>query len=84
MKNKILIKVIVPTLGSEFEMFIPVNERISQVKKIIIKALVDISDGEFKVTKGYSLIDPDQGTIYDSRLIIRDTNIINIKRIILY
>lgn len=84
MKNKILIKVIVPTLMSEYEIFIPVNERIVKVKELLIKGIIDLSEGHFMLKKNYSLIDPDEGTIYDSRIIVRDTNIINNKRVILY
>lgn len=84
MKNKVLIKVIVPTLMDEYEIFIPVNERIMKVKELIIKGILDLSDGAFYTSKKYSLIDPDEGTIYDSRVIVRDTNIINTKRVILY
>ncbi len=84
MKNKILIKLIVPVLMMEYEIFIPVNERISRVKELLIKSIVDLSDSTFDDKKMYSLMDPDNGTIYDSRLTVRDTNIINSKRVILF
>jgi len=41
MKNKILIKLIVPVLMSEYEIFIPVNERITKIKELIINSLKD-------------------------------------------
>lgn len=84
MKNKILIRVIVPTLMSEYEIFIPVNERIVKVKELLIKGILELSEGHLMLKKSYSLIDPDEGTIYDSRIIVRDTNIINNKRVILF
>lgn len=84
MKNKILIKLIVPILMEEFEIFIPVNERISRVKELLVKSISDLSDSTFDVNKMYSLLDPDEGTIYDSRLPVRDTNIVNSKRVILF
>lgn len=84
MKNKILIKLIVPVLMSEYEIFIPVNERIIKVKDLIINSLVDLSDNNFDKSKKYSLIDPDTGQIYDNKLIVRDTNIKNAKKLILY
>lgn len=84
MKNKILIKLIVPVLMTEYEIFIPVNERISRVKELLVKSISDLSDSTFDENKMYSLIDPDNGTIYDSRLTIRDTNIINSKRVVLF
>ena len=84
MKNKILIKLIVPSLNDEFEIFIPVNERISKVKELLVKSIKDISDSPFDDTKIYSLLDPETGTIYDSRLPIRDTNINNSKKVVLF
>lgn len=84
MKNKILIKLIVPVLMTEYEIFIPVNERISRVKELLVKSISDLSDSTFDENKMYSLIDSDNGTIYDSRLTIRDTNIINSKRVVLF
>ena len=83
MKNKVLIKVIVPSLGEEYEVFIPVNERINKVKELLVKSIKDISDTNFDITRIYSLIDPDLGTIYDSRLSVRETNIINSKKVVL-
>jgi len=84
MKNKILIKLIVPVLMSEYEIFIPVNERITKIKELIINSLKDLSDGEFDTTKKYNLVDPDTGEVYDNKSIIRDLNIINSKKLILY
>lgn len=84
MKNKLLVKLIVPNLMREFEIFIPANERISKVKELLVKSIVDLIDSDFDSNKIYSLIDPDNGTIYDSRLTIRETNIVNSKRLVLF
>ena len=84
MKNKVLIKLIVPALNNEFEVFIPVNERVNKVKELLLKALIDLSDSDFDYNRTYSLLDPELGTIYDSRLPVRETNIKNAKRIILF
>ncbi len=84
MKNKVLIRLIVPALNREYEVFIPVNERISKVKELLVKSVVDLSDSDFDPNRIYSLLDPEMGTIYDSRLPVRDTNIINAKRVVLF
>jgi len=69
---------------SEYEIFIPVNERISKIKDLLIKSLVDLSDNQLDLTKKYNLIDPDTGIIYENNLIVRDTNIKNSKKLILF
>lgn len=84
MKNKILINLIVPELMEEFEIYIPVNERISKIKQLLINSLRDLSDNKFQGEKKYNLIDPDTGEIYENNKIIRDLNIKNSKKIILY
>ena len=84
MKNKILIKVIVPSLNQEYEAFIPANERICKIKELLVKSIKDISDSYFDTDRIYSLLDPDTGTIYDSRLPVRDTNIKNSKKVVLF
>lgn len=84
MKNKVLVKIIIPYLMTTYEIYIPVNERIVRVKELIIKGVYDLSDQKILLKKSYSLIDPDTGTIYDSRSIVRDTNIVNSKKIILF
>ena len=84
MKNKLLIKLIVPALNQDFEIFIPANERVCKVRELLIKSVADISDSDFDTSKTYSLIDPETGTIYDSRVPVRDTNIANTKRVIMY
>ena len=84
MKNKILIKLIVPALNQEYEIFIPVNERICKIKELLKKSIADLSDSDIDLEKTYSLLDPEMGTIYDSRLAVRDTNIVNLKRVIFF
>ena len=84
MKNKVLIKLIVPSLNKEFEVFIPVNERVCKVKELLVKCIIDLSDSDFDSARIYSLLDPEMGTIYDSRLPVRNTNIVNAKKVILF
>lgn len=84
MKNKVLINLLVPSLMKEFEIYIPVNERITKVKKLLIDAVYDLSDNAFDKSVSYCLIDPETGTIYEDSLIIRDTNIRNAKKIIFF
>lgn len=84
MKNKVLISLIVPALMDEFEIFIPVNERVSKIKELLINSLSDLTDNEFNKDKNYSLIDPENGTIYENSMIIREMDVKNSKKIVLY
>ena len=84
MKNKVIIKLIIPSLMESFEIVIPVNERVAKVKELIVNMINDISENTFDKTIPYSLIDPDTGTTYQNEIIVRDTNIRNNKTLILY
>lgn len=84
MKNKVLINLIVPALMDKFEIFIPVNERVSKLKELLLNSLSDLTDNEFNKDKSYSLIDPETGTIYENDMIIRETDLKNVKKVILY
>lgn len=84
MKNKVLISLVVPTLMEEFEIFIPVNEQVSKIKYLIISSLSDLTDNEFDKNKNYSLIDPENGIVYSNDMIIRETDLKNSKKIVLY
>lgn len=84
MKNKVLIKLIVPTLMEEFEMYIPVNERILKIKELVLNTIYDLSDNELKIDMPYSLINPETGKTYENSLIVRDTDIRNNTRLVLY
>lgn len=67
-----------------FEIYIPINERVSKVKELIINLVYDLSDDSFDKTLPYGLIDIDTGNIYNDNMIVRDTDIRNSKKILLF
>lgn len=83
MKNKILVKVYVPTIDEEYEIYIPVNESIDKVLQLIVKSIEELSDTSLGDLKNHKLLDPKTSNTYNDCDIIRDTNIKNSKKIIL-
>jgi hypothetical protein len=83
MKNKVLINLYVPTIDSNYEIYIPVNESVKKVLELIVKSVVELSDGAFDLRVSHFLMDPDVGFLYNDAQIIRDTNIKNSKKVIL-
>lgn len=83
MKNKILINLYVSYLDEIYEIFIPTNESIKKVVDLIVKSVFDLSDGVLDLTIHYNLIDPLNSEIYKESSIVRDTNIVNGKKVIL-
>ena len=83
MKNKILISVYVPTLDETYEVYIPSNETIKVILELISKTVDDLSDSDFNSDDNHYLLDVDTLSIYLKNQIVRDTNIINSKKIVL-
>lgn len=83
MKNKVLIKLIMPEFDQDFDIFIPVNELLWRVKRIIVKCVSDITNVELNPRDEYMLINKDDGRIYDNNEIVINTNIRNGSELIL-
>ena len=84
MNNKILIEVIVPLLEENFEIYIPVNKRISTVIKLIEKSLNEITNGYYPTQKEKSvIIDEESGSVFDVNLTVKESKMINGSKIIL-
>jgi len=83
MNNKVLIKLIVPEINQSFDVFIPVNEVIWKVKKLISKCVKDLSSNNFDFSKEYILINVETNQIYNENDIIINTDIRNATRLLL-
>ena len=77
MKNKVLIKLIVPELDMNFDVFIPVNELVWKVKKLLVKSVSDITDIPLNLDTEYTLINKDNCETYKNNETIINTNIRN-------
>ena len=83
MKNKVLIKLIIPGLATTFDVFIPVNELVWKVEKLIIKAISDLSNIRLDLNREYILLNKDNSRVYNNNEIILDTDIRNSSELIL-
>ena len=83
MTNKVLIKLFVPMLGEEYDIFIPVNEIMWKINKLIVKSVSDLSDGVLPMNKNYFLVNVDTGRTYNSNDIVINTDIRNYTKIAL-
>lgn len=83
MKNKILIKLSVPEIDEEYDIFIPINKRIGNIILLINKAITEFSNGEYILKDIYSLYNKETGARYDERLLVRETDIRNGTNIVL-
>lgn len=83
MKDKVLIKLNFIEIDDTFDLFIPVNEVIWKVKKLLIKAVADITQTDLSLDDEYVLMNTSTNNIYDNNQVIVDTDIRNATEIIM-
>lgn len=71
-----LIKLFSPELDTSFDIFIPVNESIYKIKKLIVKYFEDFTNTALN-NKSYILINKLNSRIYKNNEIVRNTDIRN-------
>lgn len=84
MNNKVLIKLIVPEIDSKFDVFIPVNELIWKIKKMLVKSINDVEGVKFEMNGNYILLKKDNSRIYKNNEIVIDTDIRNASELFLF
>jgi hypothetical protein len=82
-ENKVLVSVIVPILENNYDIYFPVNRKISNVIKMIKSSLQGLSQGSFDMDKQYVLYNKDNGEPYDMNILVIESNIRNGSSVIL-
>ena len=77
MNNKVLVKVSFIELDEDFDMFLPVNELIWKLKKLMLKSISDLTRHNLDKEADYILINKKNSKIYDNNQILLDTDIRN-------
>ena len=79
--NKILIQLYLPLSEDEYDIFIPINKRIGTVKQLIEKKLSEISN--YQIREDSNLYSKDTGNIYETQLLVKDTDLKNASKVVL-
>ncbi len=83
MNNKVLVKIVVPEVDQVFDVFIPVNEIVWKIKKLVSKCISDLTGNNFDFSKEYVFVNPKTGQIYGENDVIINTDIRNSTELIL-
>lgn len=83
MNNKVLIKLVIPEIDESFDIFIPINEILWKVKKMLVKSAGDLILKSLDTNKNYILINKNTLEIYPNNIQIAKTDIENGTEIIL-
>lgn len=77
MKNKVLIKLSIPEIDESFDIFLPVNELIWKIKKMILKSASDLTNNELDMNSEYVLLNKITSRIYANNEVLINTDIRN-------
>lgn len=81
--NKVLVKLYVPLLDEVYDVWLPLNKKVSNVITLLMKAVNEFCGGYYNPTKMPLLYDKLSGNVLDINLTIKDANIRNGMEIIL-
>lgn len=82
MENKILINLIVPTLETSYNIFIPISKRVGNIIQLLIKAINELGTN-IDFDKSILLYNRNTGQQYNPNDLIYDTDIRNGTELIL-
>ena len=81
--NKALVEINVPAAAQKFDVFIPLDSKMSDVVKMVAMALSDLSEGKYKATEDAILCDADTGMIFNVNIEVAELGIKNGSRLML-
>ena len=77
MNNKVLVSVEIPEIGLSYDVFLPVNEQVWKISKLLSKVVSDLSGANLSTKDNYVFINKNNGDIYPSNEIVANTDIRN-------
>lgn len=84
MNNKILVTIVLPTMETEYDIYIPINKKIGTIKKNVLLAIKDLSDNSFDLQfDNAKFIERESGREYLNDTMVKDLGIKNGAKIIL-
>lgn len=75
--NKVLVKVYVPVIEEKYDIWIPLNRKIHNVVKLLIKAIYDLSGGYYRPYEIPELYNKITAIPYDMNKNVKESNIKN-------
>lgn len=75
MNNKALVEISVPAAGQKYDVYIPLESKMSDVVKLVAAALSDLSEGKYKATDEAILCDAESGIIFNINMEVAELGI---------
>ena len=77
--NKVLVNLHILSLGKNYEMYLPSNEKIGNISRLLNVTLFDSINPD----KNYVLFNVESGIVYKNNDLVRDTDIKNGSKLLL-
>ena len=81
--NKLLIKVYIPYIEEEFDVYIPINKKIGTIKKLIIDSIIEITEADLSNVSSLNLFDKETGESFENNAYVKDSSIRNGTKLLL-
>ena len=75
MNDEVLVKLYVPTLDEQYDIWIPVNKKISTIITLLVKSINEFSKGYYIPNKMPYLYDKETAKVYNINSKVIETNI---------
>lgn len=77
MHNKILIVLEVPAIEKKFNVFLPINKKISSIIVLLTKSIKELTTDAYRIRGNECLYDKTTGEKYDSDVYLKDSTLKN-------
>ncbi len=77
MHNKILIVLEVPSIEKNFNVFLPINKKISSLIVLLTKAISELTAGGYKIRGNERLYNKINGLKYEGDIYLKDSDLSN-------
>ena len=81
--NKVLVEVVVPAADSKFDVYIPLESRMSEVKSLIVGIVNDLTEGKYIGDENSVLCDFETGIIFNVNMVVSELGMINGSKLML-
>jgi peptide subunit release factor 1 (eRF1) len=81
--NKVLVEILLPATDQSFDVFIPLDSRMSDVLQMVSTLLSELSDGKFKASRDAVLCDAASGIIFNINMFVSELGIKNGSKLML-
>lgn len=75
MNNKALVEISVPAAGRKYDVYIPLDSKMSEVVAMVAGALSDLTKGSYKASDDAILCDADTGIIFNVNMEVAELGI---------